>query len=187
MADDFNGIDRVRLFERLIHDVRGYAVFVTDPAGIVTTWGRGAEELFGYRADEIVGRPFSNLFVPDDVAAGVPARELREAAAHGQIGDDRWLVRRDGSRFWASGITVCLYEAAVIGYGKIVRDETETMTARQQIVRLNEKLLEKVQELERFEDAVVGRELKMIDLTKENERLRREVDALRTPHRRPSA
>jgi hypothetical protein len=68
----------------------------------------------------------AQLFTPEDVERGVPAAELEVARDSGAANNDRWMLRRDGSRFWASGITTSLRDesGALLGYGKVLRDLT---------------------------------------------------------------
>jgi PAS domain S-box-containing protein len=115
--------ERYRL---LIENVRDHALFMLDPEGRVSSWGRGAQDVFGYAADEIVGQPASILFTPEDRAAGVPEAELRTAREHKSASDDRWQLRRGGERFWASGTTTSMRDAggAVRGFVKVCRDLT---------------------------------------------------------------
>lgn len=103
---------------------RDYAIVTLDQDGRVTSWNRGAETLFGYAAAEIQGQDLERLFLPEDIAAGVPGDELRRAREDGRAEDERWLLRKDGSRFFCSGVTTPLYNGAFYGYAKIARDET---------------------------------------------------------------
>jgi PAS domain S-box-containing protein len=109
----------------IIESVRDYAIFSVDPEGRITTWNSGAERLFGYPEEEILGRNAALLFTPEDRVAGVPARELATAAATGRAEDDRWHLRRDGSRFFASGVVTPIYDGELRGFSKVVRDITE--------------------------------------------------------------
>jgi two-component system CheB/CheR fusion protein len=101
-----------------------YAIVTLDKHGLVTSWSKGAEYLFGYAAQEMMGQTLERLFVPEDVAAGVPADELRRARADGRAEDERWHLRKDGSRFFCSGVTTPLVDDAFYGYAKIARDAT---------------------------------------------------------------
>jgi signal transduction histidine kinase/ActR/RegA family two-component response regulator len=66
------------------------------------------------------------IFVPPDRQAGVPEVELQVATEQGRAEDERWHMRKDGSRFWASGVMIALKEdGALRGYAKVVRDFTE--------------------------------------------------------------
>ncbi len=100
-----------------------------DPAGHVASWNTGAQRIKGYRREEIVGRHFSIFYLPEDVAAGKPDRELAAAAAHGRVEDESWRVRRDGSRFWANAILTAIRHPSgdLIGFAKVTRDMTERL------------------------------------------------------------
>ena len=115
--------DLLDLFFRTTED---YAVIVLDPDAVVTRWNPGAERIFGWSADEIVGTSGVKIFVEPDLRAEMPAVELRTATEQGRAEDERWHRRKDGSRFWASGLLVSLREDGVLrGYVKVVRDLTE--------------------------------------------------------------
>ena len=60
-------------FDLLAADATEYALFLTDPDGRVLSWNPGAERLFGYRADEAVGRHFSRFFSPRTSSPGSPS------------------------------------------------------------------------------------------------------------------
>src|SRR5437660_188878 len=88
------------LLRLLVENARDYAIFTTDCDNRVTSWGAGAETLLGYRRDEVIGRDSALFFTPEDVERGDDRRELEEAAAAGRAEDERWHVRKGGSRFW---------------------------------------------------------------------------------------
>jgi PAS domain S-box-containing protein len=114
------------LFRAMVESVKDYAIFATDAEGRVASWNTGAEAVFGYEEAEILGQGVSILFTPEDVARGAPEYELAKAAAEGRAEDERWHVRRDGSRFWASGVVTPIRgENGVLrGFVKVARDET---------------------------------------------------------------
>jgi len=101
-----------------------YAIVTMDEAGRATSWNKGAEQLFGYTESEILGQTLDTLFVPEDRASGVPADELRRAREDGRAEDERWHLRKDGSRFFCSGVTTPLRNGDMHGYAKIARDVT---------------------------------------------------------------
>src|SRR6185295_13020726 len=77
-------------FRILVEGVRDYAIFFLDPQGVVRSWNEGAARLTGYIASDIIGRPFSSLFTPADVAAGVPEREMVAALRDGRAEHAGW-------------------------------------------------------------------------------------------------
>jgi two-component system CheB/CheR fusion protein len=101
-----------------------YAIITQDEEGRVTSWNKGAERLFGYTEQEIMGQPLDRLFTPEDQARGESANELRRAREDGRAEDERWHVRKDGSRFFCSGVTTPLRNGGFYGYAKIARDVT---------------------------------------------------------------
>jgi len=127
--------ERFRLF---MENVREYAIFMLDPEGRVVDWNLGAEHVLGYSAD-IVGQPFSVFFPPDDRDAGVPEQELKKAIECGQASDDRWHIRKDGTYFWALGITTAMRDAdgTLKGFTKVLRDSTERKRFEEQLNERN--------------------------------------------------
>lgn len=123
--------ERLRL---LVDSVQEYALFQTDLQGRVTTWNPGAERLFGYTTSEMLGQPATRLVEPstDESAA---QREMPELLVLGRKQDARWCVRKDGSRFWAQGITELVRDdqGLVRGVAKVLRDETGPRQAEEQI------------------------------------------------------
>jgi len=163
--------EREDLYELLIRHVRDFAIFLLDRDGLITTWNEGAVRLFGYDRAEIIGQPLSTLYLPEDVAAGIPERELNDARQRGRASDDRWLKRKDGGRVWVTGVTVAIQHDEIRAFGKIIRDMTVHKEKDERIRKLNEELSERLRELEQFEEVVVGRELEMIRLKEEIRRL----------------
>ncbi|MFL5121287.1 MAG: PAS domain S-box protein, partial [Microvirga sp.] len=124
--------DGLRL-QLLIDAVTDYAIYMLDPAGFIVSWNSGAQKLKGYRPAEIIGQHFSKFFMPEDQAAGRPAKALREAEAKGHFEAEGWRVRKDGSRFWANAVVEPIRDGQgrLIGFAKVTRDITERMAAQE--------------------------------------------------------
>src|SRR5581483_6894555 len=114
-------------FRLLVQSVRDYAIFMLDRRGNVASWNAGAERIKGYRADEIIGQPYSRFFTPEDVAANRPHENLRAAAEQGHYQGEGWRVRKDGTRFWASVTLTALRDerGRLRGFAKVTRDVTD--------------------------------------------------------------
>ena len=112
---------RMRMVAESAND---YAIITMDEEGRTTSWNKGAEYLFGYIEQEMLGQTLERLFVPEDRAAGVPADELVRARGDGRAEDERWHMRKDGSRFFCSGVTTPLRNGDFQGFAKIARDVT---------------------------------------------------------------
>ncbi len=122
-------IRRDELLELIIDSATDFAIYTTDLVGIATSWNAGAERLFGFTASEMIGHSGDAIFTPEDRARGIPDNERRDVDANGRALDERWHQRRDGSRFWASGLLMPLRDGT--GYVKIARDRTEQYEAEQ--------------------------------------------------------
>ena len=111
----------------MVENAREYAIFSTDLERRVTSWNSGAQRLIGYEEDDVIGQSADVIFTPEDRAAGVPEQEARAALADGRAADERWHLRKDGSRFWGSGVMMAMHDANknTVGLIKIFRDHTE--------------------------------------------------------------
>lgn len=130
-------------FYRLLVESAGdFAILTTDVNGNVLTWNAGAEKLTGHKAEDMVGRPANVIFVPEDLEAGVDEAERKEALEHGRAEDERWHLRKDGSRFWASGLMMPLRDRGneIRGLVKILRDRTDVRLAEDALRRSEERL-----------------------------------------------
>jgi PAS domain S-box-containing protein len=131
----------------LIFDsIKDYAIFTLDVEGTITSWNPGVERVKGYKAEEFIGRPFSMLFPPEELARGRPEEELRQAATQGRFEDEGWRVRKDGSRFWAEVSLTPLFDARgnLRGYTKVTRDRSELKRLVEELraaIRLRDEFL----------------------------------------------
>jgi PAS domain S-box-containing protein len=111
----------------LLQSIVDYAIYMLDPHGRVTSWNIGAERIKGFRAQEIVGKHFSQFYTEEDRAAGLPERVLEIARTEGKYQGEGWRVRKDGSRLWASVVIDAIRDddGELIGFAKITRDMSE--------------------------------------------------------------
>jgi len=112
------------LHERILDSATDYAIIATDPQGRITRWNAGAERILCWAETEMLGRTVEAFFTPEDRAAGWPGTEARLSLENGSAPDERWHVRKDGTRFWASGETTPLRseDGDLLGFLKILRD-----------------------------------------------------------------
>lgn len=104
-----------------------YAIITMDPEGRVTSWSEGARRVLGWTEEEMLGATAHRFFTPEDRAARRPDTEMELSREHGFAPDERWHLRKDGSRIWTGGEMMPLRDEAgrFAGYLKIVRDRTE--------------------------------------------------------------
>ncbi|HZS11549.1 MAG TPA: PAS domain S-box protein [Nitrospirales bacterium] len=161
------------------------AIIGTDLNSIIVSWNKGAERLYGYSAPEAIGRSVTMLFPPDsrdDETALMSRILLGQKIEHYET-----VRRRKDGRLLDISLTVSPITDSsgnVIGASKIARDITPRKQAdealrksEQRLKQSQAELQDKIADLESFQDIAVARELKLMELEKEVERLRREAAA----------
>ncbi|HJT42536.1 MAG TPA: PAS domain S-box protein [Rhizomicrobium sp.] len=128
-------------YRSLVEAVTDYAIYMLDPAGIVTSWNAGAQRFKGYAPREIVGQHFSRFYTDKDRAQNLPARALETAVREGKFESEGWRVRKDGTRFWAHVVIDPIRDSAgeLTGFAKITRNLTERRLAEEALRRSQEQ------------------------------------------------
>lgn len=139
--------ERMRL---IMESAKDYAIFTTDSKRRVDSWNTGAHALFGYESDDILGQSADVLFTQEDRDHGEPEREAQKASQENRAENERWHVRKDGSRFYGSGSVMPLRDKSGVQHGflKIMRD----LTAHK---RVEQELAEKARLLDLSKDAII--------------------------------
>ena len=92
-----------RLAELVLESAADFAIFTTDLSGVITSWNSAAERVMGWIEAEAVGQHASIIFTPEDREQDGCGQEMAEAQTSGRATDERWHLRKDGSRFWGAG------------------------------------------------------------------------------------
>ena len=129
-------------FRAFADSARDFAFITLSLDKSVVGWSKGAELLLGYSQAEVLGQPGAIFFTPEDVEQGAPDEETTTALREGRAEDERWHLRKDGTRFWGSGVLTPLRSNSgeLRGYAKVMRDRTEQRTFREGL-RLREERL----------------------------------------------
>ena len=116
-----------RRYRLVIENITDYAIFMMDLKGKVTGWNEGAEQILGYTAAEIMGKPGDILYTPEDRGARIPAEEICKAISSGRATDVRWHLCKDGRRLFMDGVMTAVHddEGKLIGLSKVMKDITE--------------------------------------------------------------
>ena len=128
----------------VLDSTTSFAIVLTDRDGLVTDWNVGAERILGWSAEEMCGCDLARIFTPEDNAIDRAATEMRLSLEHGRADDERWHLRKEGSRFWASGEMMPLRgeRGEEMGFVKVLRDRTAEHRAgedlRETAIRLRE-------------------------------------------------
>ena len=128
---------------QILESATDYAIITMDLEGLVTGWNAGAERILGWSESEMLGHPADIFFTTEDEQTGAPAREMSQARERGRGNDERWHLRKDGSRFWGLGemMPLTAETGEHVGYLKILRDRTEQRNTAEALQRQSDLLL----------------------------------------------
>jgi PAS domain S-box-containing protein len=129
-ADLHEREERLRL---IVENVRDYAILTTDAEGRIDTWLPGAVSVFGWSAEEAVGRHVAITFTPEDRERGEHEKELEVARTKGVAPNVRWHLCKDGSRVFIEGSATALrnLDGSIRGFLKVGQDVTERRAAEE--------------------------------------------------------
>ncbi|MFY3383014.1 ATP-binding protein [Paracidovorax sp. MALMAid1276] len=115
-------IDR---YQRVLNRALETAIITIDDKGLVTGWNAGAQAVFGWTEQEMLGCSLGCIFPEGDGSDCLLHEEIRQAIATGRGGAEGWRKRKNGQTFWAIGELRPLADGDLAsGFVKIVRDRT---------------------------------------------------------------
>jgi PAS domain S-box-containing protein len=155
-------------------------VFVSDPEGKILLANDAASELLGFRPDELLEQSLSRLISSEEARELTAA--LRAVIERGVTRNARLNLRRASGEVIPTMLNASALrdpDGNVIAASGILRDMRAYEKAVRDLEESQAELQDKSLDLEKFEEVVVGRELKMIALEKEGEKLRTEVERLK--------
>src|SRR3989441_3914618 len=171
---DMRELDKARAYAESLIKNAPDPVFVSDLEGKILQANDAVSALLGFRPDELIEQSLSRFISAEETREFTAA--LREVVERGVTRNARLMPRSASGEVIPTTLNASALrnpDGKVIGAIGILRD----MRAYEQVVRDLEKskseLQEKILDLEKFEEVVVGRELKMIALEKELESLRK--------------
>jgi PAS domain S-box-containing protein len=177
---DMRELDKARAYAESLIKNAPDPVFVSDLEGKILQANDAVYGLLGFRTDEVVEQSLSRFISPQETREFTAA--LREVVERGVTRNARLNPRSASGEIIPTTLNASALrdsDGKVIGAIGMLRD----MRAYERVVRdLQEskaELQEKILDLEKFEEVVVGRELKMIALEKELESLRSELEKMR--------
>jgi len=130
------------LYRFLVDGVLDYAIVMLEIDGRVRTWNSGAERVYGYTANEMMGVHFLNLCSLEDVVAGKPQAELRASLSHGRLEAEGWRTRKGGTAFWAHVVITPFSDSAPqpVGFAMVTSDLTERRKLEDDFAHANARL-----------------------------------------------
>jgi len=139
-------------YQRMTDEVQDYAIIMLAKDGTILNWNKGAQNIKGYKEDEIIGKNFRIFYRKEDLDSQLPERLIRQSSLTGRAMDEGYRVRKDGSYFWASIAITALHDNDdnIIGFSKVTRDLTERKLAEDRMRKYNTELEFQNRELEQF-------------------------------------
>lgn len=138
-------MDHIRLEEQsvllrtILESARDFAIITLDTKGNVVDWNSGAELMFGYTREEVLGKYCAVLFTDEDKKGGIPQAEMDIAIKTGHSLDERWHLRKDGTRFFMSGVLTPMITGPIKGFVKIARNITDRKLAEEALTLTEQK------------------------------------------------
>jgi PAS domain S-box-containing protein len=122
-------------FRLLVEGAKEYAILMLNEDGRIENWNLGAQRIYGYRADEIVGKHFASLYNTEEAQAGKPTDDLILARQNGDISFEGWCRKKDNQNFWADLIITAVgnEHKSKRAFALLTRDITERKKAEKTI------------------------------------------------------
>lgn len=129
-------------YNLLLENVKDYAIMIIDADGRIISWSKGAEQVKGYSAAEMIGKHFSVFYTEEQIRNREHERNLQKAKELGKFEREGWRVRKDGSVFWAHVVFTALKNSKgeLVGYGKVTHDLSAQVKTEEKINQLNKEL-----------------------------------------------
>jgi PAS domain S-box-containing protein len=140
------------IFQRMVEEIRDYAIILMDKDGIIRNWNKGAQQIKLYTDEEILGKHFSIFYLDEDRESNLPGKLMDEARTTGRAVQEGWRKRKDGTRFWGSITITALHdeEDNVIGYSKVTRDLTDKKIADDNLRMSEERYHQMIAEVQDY-------------------------------------
>ena len=131
-----------KLFQLMVNNIKDYAIIHLDAEGCVATWNSGAQYIKGYTEEDVIGKPISIFYTPEEIAAGKPKRDLQLALQHGRFETEGLCVKKDGSTFYANIVYTAIVDGqglhkalatSVAGLDSVIKDINKTLQIKNEL------------------------------------------------------
>jgi PAS domain S-box-containing protein len=112
------------LHKKMVEEIQDYAIILMDIDGTILSWNKGAEQIKGYKAEEIIGQNFRIFYLPQHREEKLPEKLLAQATKEGRAKHIGKRVRKNGTTFWGSILITALHDDdnQVVGFTKLTRE-----------------------------------------------------------------
>ncbi|WP_205513262.1 PAS domain-containing sensor histidine kinase [Longitalea arenae] len=102
-----------------------FAIITLNEQGDIIDWNSGAEIMFGYLKNEVIGSHTRIIYTAEDRQGKIPELEIEAVKTTGRSIDERWHLHKDGTRFFMSGVMTPIHQGDIKGYVKVGRNITD--------------------------------------------------------------
>jgi PAS domain S-box-containing protein len=147
-------VPTAEFYSQAIDSMEDYSIFTLDNDLHINSWSSGSVKIFGYETNEVIGKHFDIIFSEEDVKSGIPRKEIETSVNEGRAVDNRWHVRKDGTKFYAYGLVFPFIgqDGEMLGYIKILRDLTERKQSEDEI----KKYMRDLEELNAHKESILA-------------------------------
>jgi PAS domain S-box-containing protein len=112
------------LHRKMVEEIQDYAIILMDIHGTILSWNKGAEQIKGYKENEILGQNFRLFYLPGDRQNLLPESLLEIARKEGRARHIGKRVKKDGTTFWGSILITALHDDndEVVGFAKLTKE-----------------------------------------------------------------
>jgi len=120
----------------IINSIMDYAIYSMDMRGVIVTWNKGAELIYGYTADEVVGKHVSLIYNAVEVSGETLEQRNETVRREGRIVETGWRAKKDGTLYYADVVVFAMYNenGKQIGMTSVSKDITELKRAQNQLM-----------------------------------------------------
>jgi PAS domain S-box-containing protein len=112
------------LHRKMVEEIQDYAIILLDVDGTILSWNKGAENIKGYKPEEIIGQNFNIFYMPRDRQENLPQKLIDLAKKEGRARHIGMRLKKDGTMFWGSILITALHDEnnEVVGFTKLTRE-----------------------------------------------------------------
>lgn len=141
-------------YSQIINSLQDYCVLTLDNELNINSWSSGSVTIFGYEAEDVLGKKFEIIFTEEDRKNGIPQGEIDRALKEGRAVDNRWHLCKGETTFYAYGLVFPLkgLDGEMLGFVKILRDLTQRKKAEDSI----KNYVKELEELNTHKESVLA-------------------------------
>jgi PAS domain S-box-containing protein len=162
-----------RLLATAIDRIRDFGIIRTDDRGLITGWNSGAERIFGYKRDDVIGKTRRMLYRDPDNWEGKSTQQLGAASESGHVELEDWRVAKSGQHLWLKTSIMPIRPDGTTTRGYIEVVSAPSGPVEQQDVKADARIAEAKRNISMLRDEIEKRDRKEVSLRDAVDELRR--------------